>query len=356
MTSRQLFAAIGNIDDRFIDEDTDESVSTEKITKPHKSRAIYRYAGLAACAAVVLICIWAIPALLNTPVENSPNNQASISSTDPQNGEQPENTTNLPSDSDTIIPGVPDEEWPTEPGESTTPAQPVESHEAEPSGEMPHQIGFYGDYAALMELIALRDQSEEVIERNIGELQESYFQHPNGYFVNFYSSINAEKRADLELILHLFQQPYYPVVQNAEPTTIELYYTFYNIIGYDMPREGDVDDHWQMSFRYEIGDIVYSFGVSSTLSEVVMQQFDVNGYWEIEPLLDENGIKVFSQTSTHPDAVFYNNGIAEPAFIFGMDVRGMWVSAIVFGAEDMQSALDGILAFEFKELLSDKLR
>ena len=351
MTSRQLFAAIGNIDDRFIDEDSDESISTDKISKPHKNRAIYRYAGLAACAAVILLCVWAIPVLLNTPVEDNPNGTVSISSTDPHNGGQTDNITNLPSDSDTIIPGLPDEEWPTEPGEPTTPAQPAESNEAEPSGEIPHQIGFYGDYATLMELIALREQSEEVIERNIGELQESYFQHPNGYFVNFYSSINAEKRADLELILHLFQQPYYPVVQDAEPITIELYYIFYNIMGYDTPREDDVNDHWQMSFRYEIGDIVYSFGVSSTLSEVVMQQFDVNGYWELEPLLDENGIKVFSQTSTHPDAAFYNNGVAESAFVFGMDVRGMWVSAIVFGAEDMQSALDGILAFEFKPLM-----
>ena len=70
-----------------------ERVSRKPAT-PHRNRAIYRYAGLAACAAVVLLCVWTIPRHFLAPVEVAP---------DDSNG--------IISDNDVIIPGEPDEEW-----------------------------------------------------------------------------------------------------------------------------------------------------------------------------------------------------------------------------------------------------
>ena len=70
MKSKLLFVAIGNIDERFIDEDAEETTNPKK--RP-KTQVIYRYAGLAACVAVLLLCVWMIPGLFNTPVENIPN-------------------------------------------------------------------------------------------------------------------------------------------------------------------------------------------------------------------------------------------------------------------------------------------
>ena len=74
MKSKRLFAAMGGIDDSFISEDAEAAsfAGGEKKSKPfYQKRTALRYAGIAACAAVVLICVWAIPALLNTPQINT---------------------------------------------------------------------------------------------------------------------------------------------------------------------------------------------------------------------------------------------------------------------------------------------
>ena len=69
---------------------------TQKSTPQHRPRAVFRYAGLAACAAVLLLCVWTIPGLFNAPVDNIANNPGEINegdiniieSGDPQNGAQ----------------------------------------------------------------------------------------------------------------------------------------------------------------------------------------------------------------------------------------------------------------------------
>ena len=71
MKSKRLFVAIGNIDERFIDEDAEEIMNPKDRKKP---QVLYRYAGLAACVAVLLFCVWTIPGLFNNPIKNIPNN------------------------------------------------------------------------------------------------------------------------------------------------------------------------------------------------------------------------------------------------------------------------------------------
>jgi len=63
---------VDKMDKRFIDEHAEE-----RKDRPPK-RVIYRYVVLAACAAILMICVWAIPGLFNAPKENTPNNPGGI--------------------------------------------------------------------------------------------------------------------------------------------------------------------------------------------------------------------------------------------------------------------------------------
>ena len=108
MRSKLLFVAIGNIDEKFIDEDAEEIN-----LKAHSSmRVFYRFAGLAACAAVLLLCVLTIPGLFSTPVPNIPKDPGVISSGNQQGGEPAVSVTTPPDDADTITPRLRDEVWP----------------------------------------------------------------------------------------------------------------------------------------------------------------------------------------------------------------------------------------------------
>ena len=100
-----------------VDAKLHEKIMSNTMQKPaplYRKRTVYRYAGLAACAAVLALCVWTVLSLLNSPTENLPNNPAAISSNNPhsQDGEQNAIVTEIPSDSDTIFPGLRDEEFP----------------------------------------------------------------------------------------------------------------------------------------------------------------------------------------------------------------------------------------------------
>ena len=97
-----------------VDAELHEKIMSNAMQKPaplYRKRAVYRYAGLAACAAVLALCVWTVPSLLNSPTENLLSNPAAISSNNPysQDGEQNAIVTEIPSDSDTIFPGLRDE-------------------------------------------------------------------------------------------------------------------------------------------------------------------------------------------------------------------------------------------------------
>ena len=70
MKSKLLFFAIGNIDDKFISEDAEAFSAGDKVKTSapfYRNRNVYRFAGLAACAAAVLLCVWAIHGLFSSP-------------------------------------------------------------------------------------------------------------------------------------------------------------------------------------------------------------------------------------------------------------------------------------------------
>ena len=70
MKSKRLFSVIGNIDDSFISEDA-QGPAADSPSPIYQKRARLRFTGLAACAAVLLLCVWAVPGLFNTSQDNS---------------------------------------------------------------------------------------------------------------------------------------------------------------------------------------------------------------------------------------------------------------------------------------------
>jgi hypothetical protein len=290
MKSKLLFAAIGNIDDRFIAEDA-EVITILKESKIKRTVTFSPWlklaAPLAACL-IIAVAIWGLPNLFTNP-------------NDPSVVIPPSNTS--------VEPSVP------------------------PALETPKQIGFYGEYSTLAELIALSEQSGQDIEKKISEIRESYIDHPSGCF------INLETKADLELISQLFRKPLFPVVNDTLPSFIELYYVFDS---YDNPSR---PDHWQVSLRYEMDGTEYNFTVSENESEKIISEFAGNIYWELEPIKDEGDIRIFLKSPQHPDVV-----VPETVIHFGLDVRGLWVDATVYDAGDIQVAVDSLLSFDFKTL------
>ena len=199
------------------------------------------------------------------------------------------------------------------------------------TAETPAQIGFHGDYSSLAELIGLLEQSNQDIDNKIKEIEESYIDHPYCYFANFDMSINVEKRADLELLFQIFQKPYFPVIKDAKPIEVELYYIFY-------------EEYWVIRLTYEIRNIVYSSSVSEEKSANVMREFADGGYWEFELLKDNGDIRIFLQKPRNPD---------DTRIIFGLDVKELWVTTSVSGTNDINFALDELSAFCFESFNFD---
>jgi len=161
----------------------------------------------------------------------------------------------------------------------------------------------------------------------------------------------------LELLAQLLKKPYFPVIENADPISVGLYYTFgtthplYNI----NPGDRLIDDHWQVGLHYEISGAEYSFSMSENQSADIIQEYERSEYHDIELIKDYGDIRVYSQTPRNDDWInkdwLLDGGNPELLKLFGLDVRGLWVSVTVYGFADVQSAVDGIMAFEFSGLI-----
>ena len=62
--------------------------ATKTPAHQHRNRAVFRYAGLAACAAVVSLCVWAMPALLNSRSDNIESGESDIHLISPEPTEE----------------------------------------------------------------------------------------------------------------------------------------------------------------------------------------------------------------------------------------------------------------------------
>ena len=183
----------------------------------------------------------------------------------------------------------------------------------------------------------MSEQSDRDIEKRFGEIRESFSNHPYGYL------ITLEKKSDLQWISQILQKPYFPVIKGVKPIEMEVFYSFSKFD--EVPRS---IDRWYVGFHYEISGVVYHFSASGIPSEDELRKYESLASWAMELLLDENDIRVFLRTPENPDWLFRNRGNFEPARVFGIDVRGLWVDVRVFGTANVQTALDGLMALELE--------
>jgi hypothetical protein len=307
MKSKRLFIALGNIDDKYIDEDAEESAN---IKNQSSKRMIYRYAGLAACL-IIFIAIFGLPNLFINSVETPPDNS------DP-------------------------------PAHEATPSGDIDS----PANEiMPWQIGFYGDYQTLVKFAKLLEQGDQDIESEINKMRESFKARSDGYFIGFMICEEHDPKADLKMVANIFQKPFFPVMKGTEPISVEFYYIFdshYTLHGFP---EHFRDDHWQAHLRYEINGIECSFNLSSSQAEDILLECERIGVWGFDLIKEEGDISIYLQKPLFDPDTLLNYDPEVPRF--GMDVKGLWINAAVMGTYDIQTAVDNILSFEFTSLISD---
>ena len=317
MKSKRLFVVIGNIDDKFIDEDAEE---VNHLKKHPKMRGIYRYVGLAACVAVLLFCVWTISELFNNKIVTPPNNYGefvtdgnSINSIIP--GE----------DGDNIIPGLPDEELETvHGGESHVIVDPpviiTPSAEEEPG----YMLFLYDGFGGLQELYALLTQDDNNIEE--------YLYNHSDLIMNGFRT-----RADIENLFNVINKLYFPFMEGTEATeaTDTIIYL----------------ESGHVSVRYEVEGITYTFILNAnanwgldpipTAEEIIDNWNEQDGLLEL--LKDEDEISIYLWTP--PDDVNYGSAR------FIMNVKGVYTIVNVRNVDNLQTAIDGIFAFTFSSLM-----
>jgi len=76
------------MDNIAVDAELHDKIMKQVKQKPaaqHRKRNAFRYAGWAACVAVILLCVWAVPGLLDTPDNSDKINKGDIYIASPDN-------------------------------------------------------------------------------------------------------------------------------------------------------------------------------------------------------------------------------------------------------------------------------
>jgi hypothetical protein len=263
--------------------------------KPAFSRRYIQLAATAACAAVIMLCVWTIPGLFNTP--NNPDKIVADGNTIiPGEPDESFGTgSGIPSDADTVIPGLPDEVFPDE-------------ERIEP-GSM---FVFTNAFESLLELHTLLEQSDETITEYLSS-------HPD------YSMNGLLTRLDIESLFALIDKSQFPFMEGVRDYEVLV-----------------VPEAKRVYSRFVVDGIEYGF-----TSEYFENLQDIIAYEEaednIELLHTEDNISLYFLTShANPD---------DNLFPFIMDIRGVYVHVLVRNAGDLQTAVDGILAFGFGSLI-----
>ena len=289
---------VSYLDSISVDPEQHERTMKRLNQEPRQSkntRVIYRYAGLAACAAIVLLCVWTIPGLFNTPTPNIPNNPGVISSSNPHDSDQNVIVTNPPSDADTVFPGLPDEVFPDE--------EPIEPGSV---------FVFTNAFESLLELHTLLEQGDESITE--------YLSNHSDYSMN-----GLLTRADIESLFVLINKSQFPFMENVRDYEVLV-----------------VPEAERVYSRFVVGGIAYGFTSEReyNVQEIITVE-KAEGRIELLHATDDISL-YYLKSHDFPD---------DDLIPFIMDVRGVYVHVLVKGADDLQSAVDGILAFEFGSLI-----
>jgi len=207
-----------------------------------------------------------------------------------------------------------------------------------PSADIATQLGYAGDYQDFKELCELLELDKPSIERSLIDFRSYIIEQPECFVYGLNTS------DDIETILQILKEPYYPIMEGAEPTYIELYYDYGGT-------------HWQVSLRYEVAGIVFTSTTAhrnSTKTKDVINNVEASGQWQPDLLIDEGDFRIYYYNPNNPDdpdLVSYDKGIPRKAIHFAVDISGTCVVVTVFYAADTQSAVDGLLAFSYDSLL-----
>ena len=272
MKSMVLMQAIGNIDDRFVEEADPNQYFTYVPTPTRKSTRLSPWLKLAmplAACMIIAVAIFGLPNLF----------------------------TNLfypPVD----IPPI-----------DTSPSQPIESNNPPEIIEPGGMLVFPNAFESLSQLHALLEQDDTSIE-------EYLFNHPD------YSMNGLLSRADIESLFALIDKSQFPFIEGVKVDEVIV-----------VPEAERVYSH------FVVDGIAYGF--TSMLNEPTQDIISVEkAEGRIELLHTMDNISLYFLKS-HDDP---NDNLLP----FIMDVRGVYVHVLVMSANDMQTAIDGILSFAFK--------
>jgi len=270
--------------------------------KPVFSRRYIPLAATAACAAVVVFCVWTIPGLFNNPNENPPVNPGGIVA-----------------DGNTILPGEHDEAWETEPGngissdaDTVIPGLPDEVFPDEETIEPGSMFVFTNAFETLLELHTLLGQSDESITE--------YLSNHSDYSVN-----GLLTRADIESLFVLIDKSQFPFMEG--------------VLDYEVLVVPEAE---RVYSRFVVSGITYGFTSEReyNVQEIIAVE-NAEGRIELLHVTDDISL-YYLKSHDFPD---------DDLIPFIMDVRGVYVHVLVKGADNLQTAIDGILAFEFGSLI-----
>ena len=283
MKSKRLFVAIGNIDERFIDEDAEEITNLKH--RPQKRTATFspwlKFATPLAACLIIAVAIFGLPNLFTNPIAPP-----------------------------VVIPPI--DTSPSQPIESNKPHEPTQTENPPEIIEPGSMLVFTNAYESLLDLHNLLKQSDESIEE--------YLNNHSDYSMN-----RLLTRADIESLFALIDKSQFPFMEGVRVDEVLV-----------------VSEAERVYSRFVVDGIVYGF--TSMLTERVQDIIPIEeADGRIELLHTMDNISLYYLKS-HDDP---NDDLLP----FIMDVRGVYVHVLVKGANDLQTAIDGISAFGFGSLI-----
>ena len=184
----------------------------------------------------------------------------------------------------------------------------------------------YGGYSEFRELYDLLELDDESIEEYLNS-DERY--HPNG----------LRARVDIENLFVSILDLYFPYLEGIEAESTVL------AIGY---MEDGHAAEVPVYVDYEVNGIRYHFTLNASSNwgnrpgpsaEEVIDNWDEELDGQLEFLTEEDGVSTYFWQ--RPD---------DGRVLFILDVKGVYTIATAFNAEDNQTAINGILNFDFRPL------
>jgi hypothetical protein len=261
MKCKRLFTAIGNIDERFIEEDAEEIAINKGNQNARKRRVIYTYAGIAACAVILLFSVFSSLGSLNPSIDN---------------GQQ--------------------------------------------AGPPPYMLSFSNGFESLAELEAITSEDDKIIAEYLDN--------------NYYSYNGLSTREDIESLMSTLRGIYLPFAKTG-----------------DVPRITVFPERNEVTLRYEFSDgFVYVFDIyyGSGTAEKYIAEIEEHGKLSEALPASKDGFIVYDFIDDEPDDV-------RQTLI--LDVNGVYVIVWVWDANDLhsmvdlQTAVDGLMDFEFNGLV-----